>query len=385
MTSSSEHPFLRYRERLDSYRAAIDLGWNDQRFVDLVSELDDAVASVAGHGFVRTPFGRASELADAARLGGDLWVKDETDNVGHSHKARHLFGIALSHAVRGDDTGAPYAISSCGNAAIAAATIAKGIGRELHVFVPTWADAAVIDELTALGAVLKVSPRRDGEQGDPCFLRYRESVAEGAVPFTVQGTEVPAALDGGRTLGWELAEQLAAAVGAPASLDVIYVQVGGGALAASTSMALFDAVEAGWLSSVPRIRAVQPEQAHPLVRAWQRLVGDAGGADPVAVMTAARADPDAYMTPWETEPKSFATGILDDVTYDWLPVVEAMARSGGTPVLASEETLHRSYELAHAHTDIPVCPTGAAGLAGLLTDPPGPTERAVVLFTGFDR
>ena len=88
------------------------------------------------------------------------------------------------------------------------------------------------------------------------------------------------------------------------------------------------------------------------------------------------------MTPWEEPPKSLATGILDDVTYDWLGVVEAMARTGGSAVLASEEDFARAHELVAAHTDIVASPTGTAGLAGLLASPPESGEKAAVLLTG---
>ena len=102
------------------------------------------------------------------------------------------------------------------------------------------------------------------------------------------------------------------------------------------------------------------------------------------------------MTPWETEPVSYATGILDDVAYDWTAVVEAMLRSGGHPVVASEDDLRRAHRLARLHTGIDVCPTGASGLGGLfalLAAAPNaaadsssaavrPGERVAVLFTG---
>ena len=47
--------------------------------------------------------------------------------------------------------------------------------------------------------------------------------------------------------------------------------------------------------------------------------------------------------------------------------------------------LERAYALAHEHTDVNVCPTGTAGLAGLLTEPAPAHDHAVVLFTGVDR
>ncbi len=378
---TSENPFVRYRERLDVYLVARRRGWSDADFVALVERLDQAVAAVEGHGFARTPLVPGAAVVAAAGLDCKLVLKDDTDNVGGSHKSRHLFGLALHQAIDDARTG-PLAIASCGNAARSAGVVAAALGRELQVFVPDWADVDVIDRLNELGAHINVCERRSGELGDPAFLRYQEAVADGAVPFTVQGTEAPAVIDGGRTLGWELAEELATAQGGTAAIDSLYIQVGGGALATAVSMAMFDAVDCGWLAKPPRILAVQPANAHPLARAWHRLVDPDGGADPVAIMTEARANPDRYMTPWEDPPESLATGILDDVTYDWLGVVEAMARTGGHPVLASESDIARAHALIADHTSIVASPTGTAGLAGLLADPPEPEARAAVLITG---
>jgi threonine synthase len=384
---TSENPFVRYRERLDSYLVALSNGWSDAQFVALVEQMDTAVAAVEGHGFARTPLVAGSALAKAAGLDCKLVIKNDTGNVGGSHKSRHLFGLALHHAVAdppgfSPSTSQPLAIASCGNAALSASVIAAALGQELHVFVPTWADQSIVDRLQANGATVNACERRDTELGDPAFLRYREAVEAGARPFTVQGSEVPAVIDGARTLGWEIGEELATAQGATAHIDVIYLQVGGGAFATAVSMGLLDAVDGGWLNAPPRIIAVQPEVAHPLVRAWNLLVGANGEVDATAIMQAARANPDAYMTAWENPPPSFASGILDDITYDWLGVLEAMVRTGGRAICATEDQFHRAHELALQATDIAASPTGTSGFAGLLAQPPAAGERAVVVFTG---
>jgi threonine synthase len=95
------------------------------------------------------------------------------------------------------------------------------------------------------------------------------------------------------------------------------------------------------------------------------------------------------MWPWEQEPHSVAHGILDDETYDWLAVVEAMQLSGGGPLVVDETTLALANELAVESTGIDVDATGSAGLAGLLRMVEdglvSPDERVAVLFTGVDR
>ena len=51
------------------------------------------------------------------------------------------------------------------------------------------------------------------------------------------------------------------------------------------------------------------------------------------------------MSPWDTEPHSAASGILDDETYDWLGVVQAMASSGGGTVVVSEDQVTAARSL----------------------------------------
>jgi threonine synthase len=243
---------------------------------------------------------------------------------------------------------------------LGAAVVAAAMKRNLEVFVPVWADESVIRRLDELGASINRCERQSGESGDPCYNRFSEAVAAGAGAFSVQGTDTPSTFDGGRTLGWELAEQVP-------DLDAIYIQVGGGALATAVSMALPGV----------RLHPVQAAGSAPLRRAWDAL-------SPGFDFDKAAANPDDYMTPWE-DPKSFATGILDDITYDWIPLLKQTRATGGEPIVAPEELIVRAYELAHLHTAVPVCATGTAGLAGLLHRPPDHRERVALLFTGLDR
>ncbi len=357
------NPFLHYRDRLDSYGRARAGGLSDQWFVERVQSLDAAVAEIDGHGFGVTPILDGAALAQAAHLDVDLVIKVESGNVGGSHKARHLFGVALHLAVD-EALGAPVvdhlAIASCGNAALGAGVVAGAMDKRLDVYVPVWANDRVVGRLRELGATITKCERRRGEDGDPAYLRFREAVAAGARPFSVQGTDTPTTFDGGRTLGWELADQAG-------RLDAVYVQVGGGALATSVSMAIPEV----------RLHPVQSEGCAPLRQAWDLLAPDFD-------LVAAAETPGAFMRPWP-DPRSAADGILDDVTYDWLPLLAGTVRSGGEPIVAPEPLILKAYQLAHEHTDVPVCVTGTAGFAGLMHKPPPAGARVAVLFTGLDR
>ncbi len=352
------NPLHRYASRTAWWSFARANGLTDVDCAELVEQ-------VAGDVRV-TPFARSGQLSD--QLGCEIWVKDETTNLAGSHKARHLVGILL-HLLAAERLGLlderrPLAIASCGNAAVAAATLAHRVGWPLDVYVPTWMDDAFGRRLDELGArVHRCERRGDDPPGDPAMLRFRDASASGSIPFTVQGPENAACLDTGRTIGWEIAEQAAAA---GVRLARAFAQVGGGAFASCLGAGLGTDV---------RLDTVQAAGCAPLAAAWERA----------AVLD----QPGRYwrqvMRPWP-EPHSIADGILDDETYDWLAVMHAMVESGGEPIVAAEADIVRAHELATA-AGYAASPTGSAGLAGVLTiaDRLRPADVIVVVMTGVAR
>ena len=378
--ASSQNPFIRYRKLLWSYHKAEERGWSDEDFVSLVLRLDEAVQEVDGRGFSVTPFDSYPDLAASAGAA-DLWVKDETANVGSSHKARHLFGLALHLAIDEVPKSQSLAIASCGNAALGAAIVAKATDRPLEVFAPTSIESEIHSELDRLGAQVNVCERQRGEAGDPAFLRFKEALAEGSVAFSVQGPENIWTLDGGRTLGWELAEAFAKSENDPPSW--LFVQVGGGALASSVVQGLQEACDFRMLNHLPRICAVQTQGCAPLARAINLIQEKIAESSTQEAFAQAVSHPEEYMWPWEQEPRSIASGILDDETYDWLPIAWGIIESGGHTPVVSDKQISNALKLARKHTAIPAGPTGVSGLAGLTKVAGSQTiANVVVLFTG---
>jgi threonine synthase len=393
---ASDNPYIAYRRLFHAWHAAMDAGWTDERYVRLVEDLDEAVARVDGHGFRVTPFARSQALSDSLDLSdrGGVWVKDETGNVSGSHKARHLFGTLVELSVAAadhEDDGpvAPLAIASCGNAALAAAVVARAAGRRLLVFIPPDADEPVVARLRALGAELEICDRQPGVPGDPTYLRLLEALDAGAVPFTCQGNLNSFAVEGGETLGFEMAAAIGRPDG-PARLDRVVVQVGGGALASSVIAGFEDARAAGMPISLPRFDTVQTRGAFPLARAHERVAARVAAGETIDAALAYAAHHRAdFMWPWEEAPHSIAHGILDDETYDWQAVVRGMLATGGVPIVVDEPTLVEANDLARSTTGIPVDHTGSSGLAGLLslarTGALDPDETVGVIFSGIVR
>jgi len=350
------NPFVRYGRRLAWWAFARANGMSD---IDCT-----ALTRAVAEGFAITPFGHNDPLS--VELAHDTWIKDEIGNVGGSHKARHLVAILL-HLRAAEEIGllplrAPLAIASCGNAAIVAATLAQRVDWPIDVFVPTWMSAEVGQLLEHLEARIHTCDRRAADPpGDPAMLRFREAVADGAIPFTVQGPENALCLDGGRTLGWEMRDALPD----PGPWRAV-VQVGGGALAACVGVGLGPAV---------RLDTVQAEGCAPLAAAWSRLTG----------RPHPERDWSEVMQVWP-HPRSLADGILDDQTYDWLADVEAMKAGGGQPIVATESDIVRAHRLA-TDAGFDVSATGSAGLAGALTvrRELDPDERLILVMSGVAR
>lgn len=380
-SGNERNPFLRYRSLLSPYRLARAAGLSDVAWSEIVEKLDAALLAVDGRGFRKTPMIEQKQLAAALGLKNALWVKDETINVSGSHKARHIMGVMLYLRVL-EVAGLPagyglrtrcLAIASCGNAALAAAVIARAADWPLEVFIPLDASTAVKQSLQNLGARVIVCERRPGETGDPCVMRFRDAVAHGAIAFGVQGTENGLAVEGGRTLAFEMAEDFNGIGGPP---DSLFVQVGGGALASALAQGFALACARGVLTKLPKLIAVQTASCAPLARAWRKL-------DDLDLSEAAR-HRSHFMWTWETTPASLGSGILDDETYDWWAVIEGMRASGGRPVVANEDAIACARDLACRHTNVQASPTGTAGLAGVLSLPNDHGSIALI-FSGVER
>ncbi len=445
------HPFVRYRHAFHAWHFARARGMDDREWIDRVRDLDRRVAEVDGSGFRVTPLHYHESWPSASSSPSPLWIKDESGGVGGSHKARHLMGIAIwlemLDALRLSPQQmrrAPLAIASCGNAALAAATIAAAMGRRLRVFVPEDAEPEVVRRIRRREAEIHRCPRMEGEVGDPSLKAFHREVEDGAIPFGCQGPDNGMTLEGGFTLGYEMVQALREVEGDRLPPRHLVVQVGGGALATSVFLSWMEALrfdptaagaELGRAGStaagvdsggagptsqpgregpgrtaftLPRLHTVQTRGGWPLRRAWEHFVqrieerqgrsfGDERRAAEEMALPEARAmvleeltraarHRAEFMQPWPTTPHSVATGILDDETYDWWALLRAMVLTGGIPVVADEDTLIEAHEQARQQTSIAVSATGSAGLAGwMVLQREGwveATDSAALLFTG---
>ena len=219
--------------------------------------LPPAEASVVTLGEGMTPLIRARRLG--ARLGAqDLWIKDEGLNPTGSFKARGL-SCAVSMAV---DLGVKkMAIPSAGNAASALAAYAAAAGIETHIFMPRDVPQANYIECQAFGACVTLV---DGLISDCAKL-----VAAGAEQYgwyDVSTLKEPYRIEGKKTMGYEVAEQLDWQLP-----DAIFYPTGGGVGMIGMWKAFEEMEALGWIGAKrPKMIVVQVEGCQPVVRAFDR-------------------------------------------------------------------------------------------------------------------
>jgi threonine synthase len=188
----------------------------------------------------------------------NVLVKEEGLNPTGTFKAR---GLCLTVAAARHYGLNKLAIPSAGNAAAALAAYSAAAGLECCVFMPNDVPRAILLECQSHGAQVTLV---DGLISDCARLIAERKQAEGL--FDVSMMSVPFRVEGKKTMGYEVAEQMDWTLP-----DAIIYPTGGG-LGLFGLWKSFDEMEQlGWLrpgTKRPRMIAVQPTGCAPIVKAW---------------------------------------------------------------------------------------------------------------------
>jgi threonine synthase len=325
--------FARYD--LDAVRPGFGLADMATRRADLwryaeVLPVRDPKARIAlGEGW--TPLIDAPRTA--ARLGVEkVWVKDEGQNPTGSFKARGLC-LAVSRAF---ELGAEaVALPSAGNAGSAAAAYGAAVGMDVHVVLPSDTPAPILEEMRALGADVQLL---DGLISD-CGKVVKKGVEEHGW-FDLSTLKEPYRVEGKKTLGYELAEQLGGRLP-----DAIVYPTGGGTGLIGMWKA-FDEMQAlGWIDEKrPKMFTVQATGCAPMVRAWE------SGAD--------------HAEMWEGA-TTYASGLrVPGAVGDFL-ILNALRESGGGAAAVPDHLMAEWVLKLGADTGIFAAPEGGATAAAV--------------------
>jgi len=220
------------------------------RYRELLPLPQDAEPISLGEG--GTPLLRAKAFSDDV----DLWIKDESLNPTQSFKARGM-SVAISMA---KFLGAKkLAVPSAGNAGGALAAYAARAGLAAHIFMPRDTPRANIIECREVGAHVTLI---DGLITDCGAEIARRKEKEGW--FDLSTLKEPYRIEGKKTLGYEIAEQLDWKLP-----DVILYPTGGGTGLIGMWKAFDEMEKLGWIEHKrPRMFSVQASGCAPIVRAF---------------------------------------------------------------------------------------------------------------------
>jgi threonine synthase len=321
--------------------------WRYREVLPLPNDVEPVSLGEGGTPLLRAErFGRALELTE-------LWIKDESQNPTQSFKAR---GMAVAVSMARYLGATKLAVPSAGNAGGALAAYAARPGLEAHIFMPRDTPRANIIECRELGAQVTLV---DGLITDCGAEIAKLKTAEGW--FDMSTLKEPYRIEGKKTLGYELAEQMDWHLP-----DVILYPTGGGTGLIGMWKA-FDEMEAlGWIGQGrPRMFSVQATGCAPIVRAFEN--GDSTAAE----------FPDAH---------TCASGLRVPKAIGDFLILKILRQSNGGAIAVDDEEMMRVTREVGSSEGLFVAPEGAACFAALKTllssGKIASTERVVIFNTG---
>jgi threonine synthase len=276
-----------------------------------------------------TPLPLARQLGE--RIGcPNTWIKDESLNPTGSFKARGL-ALAVSRAY---ELGAKsLAIPSAGNAAGAMSAYAAVAGLPAYVFMPRDVPAPFQVECKVLGAEVTLV---DGLIND-CGARVRAGAAKHGW-FDVSTLREPYRIEGKKTMGYELAEQLGWSLP-----DVIIYPTGGGTGLIGMWKAFDELEQMGLIGSKrPRMVSVQAANCAPIVRAFE--------------------EEQEHAELWQNA-STVADGLRVPIAIGDFLILRAIRQSSGLALTVSDDQMLHYAQVMGETTGIFPAPEGAACLA----------------------
>jgi len=283
--------------------------------------LPDIEPVTLGEGF--TPMLRSRQYPN-------VLIKDEGLNPTGTFKARGLCAAVTMASAYGLKK---LAIPSAGNAASALAAYAAAARIEAHIFMPRDVPQANLVECRTYGAHVTLV---DGLISDCARLVAERKQAEGW--FDISSLKEPFRLEGKKTMGYEVAEQL------DWKLPSAIIYPTGGGVGLIGMWKAFEEMEAlGWIDKMrPRMVAVQSTGCAPIVKAWDegRTVSD----------------------PWP-DAATLAAGLRVPKAYGDYLILDILRKSQGTALAVSDDEIMDALRTWATEEGIFAAPEGAAALA----------------------
>ena len=277
----------------------------------------------------------ATPLIEAPTLGEQvglhkLFIKDEGLLPTGTFKARGA-AVGVSRARELEVTA--LALPTAGNAGAAWAAYGARAGIGVVVVMPRDTPEVIRRETATYGARVFLI---DGSIADAATA-VREAVAEYGW-YDASTLREPYRIEGKKTMGFELAEQLGWRVP-----DVIVYPTGGGVGLIGMWKAFQELAAIGWIEAkLPRFVSVQSTGCAPIVKAF------AEGKD--------------ESEPW-LEPRTIAAGLRVPKALGDFLVLRALRESNGTAIAVDDDEIRDTIGLIATDEGVLACPEGAAAVA----------------------
>ena len=330
-------------------RDAIVPRWDLWRYRAVLPTRDDEQPVSLGEGV--TPLLESPALAREIGVA-RLWSKDEGRNPTASFTARGMTAaVTRAAALRVPGLVVPTA----GNAGAALAAYGAAAGLAVRVFAPASTPEPILATIRALGAALELVA---GHIGDAGKLARAYSAEHGY--FDVSTLREPYRIEGKKTMGLELAEQL----GWRLPTHVVYPTGGGTGLIGMWKV-FAEMRDGGWLrrdTSLPRMISAQAAGCAPIVRAFE------AGAESAA--------------PWQ-DPETHASGLRVPGPLGDRLILRALRESRGDAAAVGEDAIRAGAQRVAYASGVDAAPEGGcalAVLAHLVQEERVPHDAEVVLF-----
>jgi threonine synthase len=330
-------------------RDAIEPRWDLWRYRAVLPIRDDEQPVTLGEGV--TPLLESPALAREVGVA-RLWIKDEGKNPTGSFKARGMTAaVTRAAALRV----AGLVVPTAGNAGAALAAYGAAAGLPVRVFAPASTPEPILATIRAFGAALDLV---QGHIGDAGKLARAYSAEHGY--FDVSTLREPYRIEGKKTMGLELAEQLAWRL----PTHVVYPTGGGTGLIGMWKV-FSEMRDGGWLPSdtrCPHMISAQAAGCAPIVRAFE------AGAESAA--------------PWE-DPHTHASGLRVPGPLGDRLILRALRESKGDAAAVGEEAIRAGTQRMAQTTGVDAAPEGGCALAvleRLVYEERVPHDAEVVVF-----
>lgn len=302
--------------------------WTMWRYREMLPVAEDEQPISLGEG--ATPLLECGRLAKELNVAA-LYVKDEAQNPTGSFKARGM-SVAVTAAKR---LGARSLVApSAGNAGGALAAYGARAGLPVRVYVPRDTPALLLEEMEGYGTQVVLVDGLIDDAG-----RFAAEHARDSGAFNVATFREPYRIEGKKTMGYELVEQLGGVPG-----TIVYPTGGGTGLVAMWKA--FEELERlGWIDARrPTMISVQARGCAPIVDAFER------GEESAARVENARTIVWGLRVPG---------GIGDRLT------LRALRESRGRAIAVSDERALAGMDELHRTEGIDATEEGGATLAAL--------------------